>query len=112
MTSRSVLRSIQGIYDRSRPFNGLPYKGRKAVPPFLPSSLSQSSFFSSSSTSSRPSAPQDVLGIAVFGTICAGAAYLSYWQLERYQWKKLIIKESRERLADDALPDQFPSQKI
>ena len=88
---------------RLRPLSAFEYAVNSSSRPFLP--------FSSQSTSSRHNVlgiPSELYSLDLY----AGAAYLSYWQIERYQWKKLIIKQSKERLASDTLFDEFPSYKL
>ena len=99
MNTMGTLRHLRVFPGRLRPLSA-----SRPIPRSCP--------FSSQSTSSRHNVSRDTIGIVVFGSICAGAAYLSYWQIERYQWKKLIIKQSKERLASDALFDEFPSYKL
>ena len=105
-------RRLQHVVGNFCPLRPAPSRGGTKARPPIPPSSPFSSGASSSSSSSSFGTSKDFLGIAVFSSICAGAGYLSYWQLERYQWKKQLIKESKERLNSDVYLDRFPLFKM
>ena len=51
---------------------------------------------------------RDAAGIAVFSSICLGAAGLGVWQMQRYQWKMSVIEEIERKM--HAPPEAMPSK--
>jgi len=47
---------------------------------------------------------REIAGMAFFGSVSAGTAYLGWWQVERYNWKVNLMAERKGQLSRDPVP--------